>query len=176
MLIVDFRLHFLPSPYSLVQQHRLRRRFGLQFALDDRQDFARESLGALLNALGAEPMGVLIQRDLAKEIGFQDEWHFCPGGGLGVAYHEDELPPPDLELYVEGIARELTRRCRTYGISLPTLHLEPGRSLVARAGVAIYSVGAIKRRRHRTWLLADGGMTSQLVSKELYRSKAQERT
>jgi diaminopimelate decarboxylase len=41
---------------------------------------------------------------------------------------------------------------------LPHLHLEPGRSLIARAGVAIYRVGAIKRRGQRTWLLTDGGM------------------
>ncbi len=34
-----------------------------------REDFANQSLGALMNALGAEPMGVLVQRDLAEEIG-----------------------------------------------------------------------------------------------------------
>ena len=38
------------------------------------------------------------------------------------------------------------------------MHLEPGRSLVARAGVAIYRVGAVKKRRGKTWLLIDGGM------------------
>jgi diaminopimelate decarboxylase len=43
-------------------------------------------------------------------------------------------------------------------MNLPHLHLEPGRSLVARAGVAVYRVGAIKRRGERTWLLMDGGM------------------
>jgi putative ABC transport system permease protein len=35
-----------------------------------RRDFARESLGSLMNALGAEPMGVLVPRYLAQEIGF----------------------------------------------------------------------------------------------------------
>jgi hypothetical protein len=37
--------------------------------------------------------------------------------------------------------------------------LEPGRSLVARAGVAVYRVGAIKRRGKKVWILTDGGMT-----------------
>jgi diaminopimelate decarboxylase len=37
--------------------------------------------------------------------------------------------------------------------------LEPGRSLVARAGVAVYRVGAIKRRGEKVWILTDGGMT-----------------
>ena len=96
--------------------------------------------------------------DLAKEIGFSDEWHFCPGGGWGVAYHEDELPNPSIESYVRGIAESVIEGCQSRGLSLPHLHLEPGRSLVARAGVAIYRVGAIKHRGDKTWLLTDGGM------------------
>ena len=96
--------------------------------------------------------------DLAKEIGFGGEWHFCPGGGWGVAYHEDELPNPSIESYVRGIAEAVIEGCQQRGLSLPHLHLEPGRSLVARAGVAIYRVGAVKKRGDKTWLLTDGGM------------------
>jgi diaminopimelate decarboxylase len=96
--------------------------------------------------------------DLAKEIGFSGEWHFCPGGGWGVAYHEDELPSPSIESYVRGIAESVIEGCQQRGLDLPHLHLEPGRSLIARAGVAIYRVGAVKRRGSRTWLLTDGGM------------------
>ncbi|MGB8982700.1 MAG: diaminopimelate decarboxylase [Anaerolineales bacterium] len=96
--------------------------------------------------------------DLAKEIGFEGEWHFCPGGGWGVAYHEDELPDPSIESYVRGIAESVVEGCRQRGLELPHLHLEPGRSLIARAGVVIYRVGAVKRRGDRTWLLIDGGM------------------
>ena len=96
--------------------------------------------------------------DLAKEIGFKGDWHFCPGGGWGVAYHEDELPDPPIESYVRGIAEAVIEGCSQRGLDLPHLHLEPGRSLIARAGVAIYRVGAVKRRGNRTWLLTDGGM------------------
>ncbi|HLO27508.1 MAG TPA: diaminopimelate decarboxylase [Anaerolineales bacterium] len=96
--------------------------------------------------------------DLAKEIGFQGEWHFCPGGGWGVAYHEDELPNPSIESYVHGVAESVIEGCYQRGLELPHLHLEPGRSLIARAGVAIYRVGAVKQRGNRTWLLTDGGM------------------
>ena len=95
---------------------------------------------------------------LAKEMRLPEAWHFCPGGGWGAAYHEDELPQPEIDQYVSVIAREVARRCRAAGLTLPTLHLEPGRSLVARAGVAVYRVGTVKRRKHRTWLLVDGGM------------------
>src|SRR5258706_1617511 len=96
--------------------------------------------------------------DIAKEIGFKGEWHFCPGGGWGVAYHEDELPNPSIESYVRGIAEAVTEGCQLRGLDLPPLHLEPGRSLVARAGVAIYRVGAIKHRGDKIWILTDGGM------------------
>jgi diaminopimelate decarboxylase len=96
--------------------------------------------------------------DLAKEIGFEGEWHFCPGGGWAVAYHEDELPNPSIESYVRGIAEAVVEGCRQRGLSLPHLHLEPGRSLIARAGVGLYRVGVVKRRGERTWLLVDGGM------------------
>ena len=96
--------------------------------------------------------------DLAKEIGFSGEWYFCPGGGWAVAYHEDELPSPSIESYVRGIAESVVEGCRQRGLDLPHLHLEPGRSLIARAGVAIYRVGAVKRRGEKTWLLTDGGM------------------
>jgi diaminopimelate decarboxylase len=96
--------------------------------------------------------------DLAKEIGFSGEWHFCPGGGWGAAYHEDELPHPSIESYVRGIAEAVIEGCQSRGLDLPHLHLEPGRSLVARAGVAVYRVGAVKKRGDKTWLLTDGGM------------------
>jgi len=96
--------------------------------------------------------------DIAKEIGFGGKWHFCPGGGWGVAYHEDELPNPPVESYVRGIAEAVIEGCQSRGLDLPVLHLEPGRSLVARAGVALYRVGAIKQRGDKTWILTDGGM------------------
>jgi diaminopimelate decarboxylase len=96
--------------------------------------------------------------DLSKQIGFEDPWHFCPGGGWSVAYHEDELPQPEIEDYVRGAAEAVIEGCEERGLPLPHLHFEPGRSLIARAGIAIYRVGAVKRRGKRIWLLTDGGM------------------
>jgi diaminopimelate decarboxylase len=75
-----------------------------------------------------------------------------------VAYHEDDLPHPDVNDYVRVIAEEIVKGCEARSLTLPILHLEPGRSIVARAGVAIYRVGAVKRHEHVTWLLTDGGM------------------
>jgi diaminopimelate decarboxylase len=113
------------------------------------------------NFRDARPLQAAIEigLDLAKEIGFSDEWHFCPGGGWGVAYHEEELPQPDTNEYVRVIAKHVLGGCGSRGLKYPHLHLEPGRSLVARAGVAVYRVGSIKRRGAKVWILTDGGMT-----------------
>ena len=113
------------------------------------------------NFRDASPLvkAIEIGLDLAKAIGLNGAWHFSPGGGWGVAYHEDELPQPDIDDYVRIIAETVINGCKTRGLTLPHLHLEPGRSLVARAGVAIYRVGAIKRRGDKVWILTDGGMT-----------------
>lgn len=113
------------------------------------------------NFRDASPLKAAIELglDLAGEVGFTNEWHFSPGGGWGVAYHEDELPQPDSNEYVRMIAENVIEGCKRRGLPLPHLHLEPGRSLVARAGVAVYKVGAIKRRGDKVWILTDGGMT-----------------
>jgi diaminopimelate decarboxylase len=75
-----------------------------------------------------------------------------------VAYHEDELPHPSIDEYVAFVARNLVEGCRARNLPLPALQLEPGRSLVALAGVALYRVGTVKHTTHRRWLLLDGGL------------------
>lgn len=99
--------------------------------------------------------------DLVAELRQTTGWLpavFCPGGGWGVAYHESELPQPSIEAYVEFVAAALREGCAARGLPLPRLHLEPGRSLVARAGVALYRVLAVKETAGRRWLLLDGGL------------------
>lgn len=84
----------------------------------------------------------------------------CPGGGLGAAYHPDD-PRLSLAPAVERIARHCAAAWVGHhgDVPLPTLVLEPGRSLIARAGVALYSVGSIRRRPDGERIIAiDGGM------------------
>ncbi len=96
-----------------------------------------------------------------QETGWLPET-ICPGGGWGVAYHEDELPHPAIKDYVDFIAAHLAAGCHKRGLPLPRLQLEPGRSLVALAGVSLYRVGAIKHTPNRRWLMLDGGMTDNI--------------
>jgi diaminopimelate decarboxylase len=109
------------------------------------------------------PLGPALDTVLDLMVLFQDEtgWipqDLCPGGGWGVAYHEDELPHPDIGQVVKFVAEHLDSGCRLRGLGLPRLVLEPGRSIVARAGVALYRIGAVKLTPRRRWLLLDGGL------------------
>jgi diaminopimelate decarboxylase len=98
---------------------------------------------------------------LREETGWVPE-HLSAGGGWGIAYHEDELPQPSIDQYVRFVTRTLIGECAARQLLLPTLHLEPGRSLIARAGVAVYRVGAIKQTSARQWVLLDGGMADNI--------------
>lgn len=99
--------------------------------------------------------------DLIEETRASCNWTpqvVSPGGGWGVPYHEDDLPHLPVEEYVRLVAGRLAQGCQARGLPLPRLQLEPGRSLAAQAGVAIYRVGSVKRTAHRRWLLLDGGL------------------
>ena len=99
--------------------------------------------------------------DLAAELRDRTGWTprvLCPGGGWGVAYHEEDLPQPSVETYVKFVAEAVVEGCRERNLPLPRLQMEPGRSLIARAGVAVYRVGAVKEAGGRRWLLIDGGL------------------
>jgi len=99
--------------------------------------------------------------DLVAELAVRTGWQpasLSPGGGWGVPYHEDDLPHCSVDAYVRFVARHLVEGCAARGLTLPILHLEPGRSLVARAGVALYRTGSEKRSATRRWLPIDGGL------------------
>jgi diaminopimelate decarboxylase len=116
-------------------------------------------LGSLFR--DAAPIVEAIDRtlDLAESISLTGgDWTLCPGGGLGVAYHEDDLPAPSIDDYARRVADHLAAGCQRRGLPMPRLQIEPGRSLVARAGAAIYTVGAIKETEQRRWALIDGGL------------------
>lgn len=81
-----------------------------------------------------------------------------PGGGLGVPYTADQ-PPTDIPRYAQVVSAALQAACARHNLPLPRLTVEPGRSIVARAGVALYRVMGRKGRR---WLHIDGGMADNI--------------
>jgi len=80
------------------------------------------------------------------------------GGGFGVQYTVGEVPPP-IASWAETISRKITSQCAKLKLSLPKLIIEPGRAIVAKAGVALYRVGVIKDIPGiRRYVCVDGGM------------------
>jgi diaminopimelate decarboxylase len=78
------------------------------------------------------------------------------GGGLGVAYTADDRPPTPHEY----AAAKVGAIRRHFGTGVAILD-EPGRALVAGAGVTIYAVQSVKRNVS-TWVGVDGGMSDNL--------------
>jgi diaminopimelate decarboxylase len=80
------------------------------------------------------------------------------GGGFGVQYTLEEAPPP-ISAFAEVITGAVTGKCHELGMPLPQLVIEPGRAIVAQAGVALYRVGTIKDIPGvRCYVSVDGGM------------------
>lgn len=86
----------------------------------------------------------------------------CPGGGFGIAYADGQDEAP-IERWAMEAAAALREGCARFGLPEPTLVVEPGRSIVGRAGVALYRVGSIKHIPGvRTFVTVDGGMTDNI--------------
>lgn len=83
---------------------------------------------------------------------------FSPGGGWGVPY-VPEQPSGDPGPWIEMVTGTLQAECAKRGWPLPRLVVEPGRWLVARSGIAVYTVGTSKTSADGTHFVAvDGGM------------------
>jgi diaminopimelate decarboxylase len=81
------------------------------------------------------------------------------GGGLGIRYVASD-DPPSIQEWVRTVAQAVTAACSERGLELPRLLCEPGRSLVATAGVTLYEIGSRKEIPGiRTYLSVDGGMS-----------------
>ncbi len=80
-----------------------------------------------------------------------------PGGGVGVAYTPEQraLAPDD---YAEAITVVLRVCCERLRLAPPRLIVEPGRAIVARAGVALYTTGPRKVTPRAIFVAVDGGM------------------
>jgi diaminopimelate decarboxylase len=94
----------------------------------------------------------------------RDELRWTPdivdlGGGLGIQYVEGREPPAISE-FVGTLVERVRHVWGANQLPVPKLVLEPGRSLVGRAGLTLYSVGVVKQAGDGTTFVAvDGGMS-----------------
>ena len=81
------------------------------------------------------------------------------GGGYGVRY-VSEQPEIDIAANIREVAEFMKEHAATLGIALPEIAFEPGRSIVADAGLTVYTVGTVKRiPGYKSYVSVDGGMT-----------------
>ena len=80
------------------------------------------------------------------------------GGGLGVTYTDEDCPP-SIETIAQVISDSIEKHCSKYNLKKPVLYIEPGRSIVATAGVTLYTIGSSKQVPNgRKYIAVDGGM------------------
>ncbi len=81
------------------------------------------------------------------------------GGGFGVRYTKDD-PVIDYGEKIREVAAAVNAKCEKLGLAVPKILMEPGRSLVADAGMTLYTVGSVKEiTGYKTYVSIDGGMT-----------------
>lgn len=95
--------------------------------------------------------------DVKAQTGFEAS-ELNLGGGLGVPYTEFDRTV-DYTAAIRDMAGIIHGFSETHGVKMPRIILEPGRSLVAAAGITLYTVGSVKEiPGFRTYVSIDGGM------------------
>ncbi len=83
------------------------------------------------------------------------------GGGFGVWYtdEDEQIDAEGYRSYVRALLETVKKGCTEHGLKKPAVVIEPGRSIVAEAGITLYTVGAIKEIPNvRKYVAVDGGM------------------
>ena len=80
------------------------------------------------------------------------------GGGLGVRYTQEDVPLSISE-YVIQLVDRVKEICHEKQLAVPKILVEPGRAIIAEAGITLYTIGAIKEIKGlKKYLIVDGGM------------------
>ena len=96
--------------------------------------------------------------EMQKRYGYVTE-ELDLGGGFGVRYLAED-PVMEIEKNILAIGEAVSAQCEELGIDLPAMRMEPGRSIVAEAGMTLYTVGTVKRiPGYKNYVSVDGGMT-----------------
>ncbi len=149
-----------PSTHSSVQTGQVDSKFG--FAMDDVPRAIERcaeagylELSGLHAHIGSQIFDLEPYERLGELLGAMGDYPLLNlGGGLGVAYTAADEPPA-IEDYVETLLSGAPEHVKVL--------CEPGRSLVANAGVTVYTVGTAKRVPGvRTFVAVDGGMSDNL--------------
>ena len=96
--------------------------------------------------------------NMNKKFGFMTEI-LDLGGGYGVRYVQSD-PYLDIEDNIRQVAEFYKKKCAELGIEEPSVRMEPGRSIVADAGLTLYTANTVKIiDGYKNYVAVDGGMT-----------------
>ena len=175
---VDILLRITPGiechTHEYIQTGHLDSKFGFDLTQIDEavelilNNYTNLRLHGLHAHIGSQIFETKVYHDeieiLIKEIARLDEKfglkldEINVGGGLGVKYTEEDLPPSTFEI-AEVIINSLNENIKKYGIEPPALFLEPGRSIISTAGITLYTIGSSKQVPHgKKYVAVDGGM------------------
>jgi len=124
-------------------------------------------IGSQLFDLSGYGAAAAIVADFAASCGGDDLRVMDMGGGLGIAYTRADRPA-GIDVYADAVVEAVQNEWGRVGLPMPKIMVEPGRSMVGRAGVTVYRVGSTKVVPGvRTYAAVDGGM-SDLLRPMLY--------
>lgn len=116
----------------------------------------------------AEVMIELIEK-IKNELNYEIK-ELNLGGGFGIKYTEEDTPV-EYDKYMEKVSERVKTLCKEKSLELPFILIEPGRSIVAPAGITLYTLGSVKKIPNiRTYISVDGGMCDN-PRYALYKSK-----
>lgn len=130
-------------------------------------------VGSQINENVSHLLATKILMEKVKE--FKEKFDYIPaeinvGGGFGVRY-TDEDHAKSYSYFLDPIMEIINAAFVELNSPKPTVVIEPGRSIIANAGVTLYTVGAIKDIPGiRKYVSVDGGMTDN-PRPALYNSK-----
>ena len=95
--------------------------------------------------------------EIKNKLGFEIS-QLNLGGGFGIKYVQSDNPDP-FEKYMEKVSERVKEICSEKSLKLPFILIEPGRAVVANAGITLYKAGCVKVIPNiRTYVAIDGGM------------------
>ncbi len=167
-----------PHTYAAVATGKVDSKFGVAIETGQAEEFVKEALsfenieivgyhchvgsqvfdeeGSVY--LDASTIMLSFGAEMQKEYGIEMKI-LNMGGGFGVRYTERD-PHMDVAANIEKLAAHIKSEVSRLGINMPTILMEPGRSIVADAGMTLYSVGTIKEiTGYKNYVSIDGGMT-----------------
>jgi len=108
----------------------------------------------------AEIMMSLIA-NIKKDLGYELK-ELDLGGGFGIHYRSGDNPK-SIEDFCSAIINKVDEMAENLNINIPILTIEPGRSIIGKAGTTLYTVGSIKEiPQIRKYVSVDGGMTDNI--------------